>query len=106
MNPYPPVVIAGVGLALVVSAALVGALVITGHSAELGSPSVLIVLGFCSTAIVTMLGIGAVHGQVLEVHQQVNSRLDQLVAASSAAAHAAGVVEGQASSASPPVVPG
>lgn len=96
-TPYPLVVIAGVAGALLVATLLVGALVLSGHSADLTNPSVVIVLGFCSTAILTLLGIGGVHGQVAVVHQLVNSRLDQLVAASSAAAHAAGVVEGAAS---------
>jgi hypothetical protein len=98
----PLVVIVGVAGALVVAALLVVALVLSGHSADLTNTSVVLVLGFCSTVILTLLGIGVLHsavqgiqGQVVEVHQQVNSRLDQLVKASSEAAHAAGVVQGQ-----------
>ncbi len=100
MPSYPPVVIIGVLSSILVATILVVTLVVTGHAVELSSPSVVIVLGFCSTALLTLLGIGGVHDQVVEVHQQVNSRLDELVKA----AHAAGVVEGKATLPTPPVL--
>jgi len=105
----PVPIITAIVAVLVVAAALVIGLVATNHMDALSSPSVVLVLGFCATILTTLLGVSALHqgqqnvgAQVLEVHQQVNSRLDQLLAVTKQSAHTAGFAEGQAAGPNPP----
>lgn len=93
---YQPIAIVGICGALIVAGSLVGALALSGHSEALASPSVVLVLGFCSLVITSLLGFGAIHTQGQELHTQLNSRLDELVASKTAQARTAGYAEGQA----------